>query len=102
MEIIRGMYRLPQTGILSNNLLAQHFHNHGYYQVKRRTILWRHVWIPISLTLVVDDFGMGYVGQEHADQLTSALKMYYENNTTDWEGRLYCGITMKWNDKNGM
>ena len=27
----------------------------------------------------------------------SALKMYYEKITLDWEGKLYCGITMKWN-----
>ena len=25
------------------------------------------------------------------------MKIYYENITTDWEGKLYCGITMKWN-----
>ena len=29
-----------------------------------------------------------------SDQCT---EMYYENITTEWEGKLYCGITMKWN-----
>ena len=46
------------------------------------------MWIPISFTLVVDDFVIGYVGRENADHMMSALKMYYENITTDWEGKL--------------
>ena len=29
----------------------------------------------------------------------SALKIYYEKITIDWEGELYCGITIKWNDE---
>ena len=44
----------------------------------------------------MDDFGIGHVGRENADHLISALKMNYENITTDWEGKLYRGITMKW------
>ena len=36
--------------------------------------------IPISFTLVVDYFGIGYVGREHADNLMSALIMYYEKS----------------------
>ena len=74
-------------------------YHHGYYQVKRTPGLWRHVWKPISLTLLVDNCGIGYDVQEHAYDLMSALKMYNKKITTDWEGKLYCGITMKWNDK---
>ena len=77
MEIIQGIYRLLQTGILANNLLAQHFHNHGYYQVKCIPGSWRHVWRPISFILAVDDFGIGHIGKEHADHLMSVLKMNY-------------------------
>ena len=40
-------------------------------------------------------FGIFNVGREHADHLMSALKVYDEKITTDWEGKLYCGITMK-------
>ena len=35
---------------------------------------------PISFTLIVDDFGIGFVRREHADHLMSALKMYYEKS----------------------
>ena len=34
MEIIRGIYGLPQAGILAKHLLAQCLGNHRYYQVK--------------------------------------------------------------------
>ena len=92
------MYGLLQAGILAKNLLVHCLHNCGYYQVKRTSGLWRHVWRTISFKLLVEDFGIGYVGRYHADHLMSARNMYYENITTDWEGKLYCGITMKWND----
>ena len=71
------MYRLPKAGILENNLLAQSLSNHGYWQVKKTPVLWPHVWIPISFKLVVGNFGIGYIGQEHANHLMSALKMHY-------------------------
>ena len=90
------MYRLPQAGILEKNLLAQFLHSHGYYQVKCTPVLCIHVWITIKFELLVDNFGFGYVGQEHADHLMNALKMYYENIITKWEGKLYCGIKIKW------
>ena len=40
--------------------------------------LWRHVWRPISFTLVVDNSGIGYVIQEHAYHLIIVLQMYNE------------------------
>ena len=36
------------------------------------------------------------VDWKNVDHLMSALKMYYKKITTDREGNLYCGITMKW------
>ena len=35
MEIIQGMYGLPQAGIIEKNLLTQILSNHGYYQTKK-------------------------------------------------------------------
>ena len=97
MEIIRGIYGIPQMGILANKLLAQHSYNIGYNQVKRTSVLWQHLWRPISFTLVVDNIGFGYVGQKHADHIMRALSIYYDKIKTDWKGKLYCGITMKRN-----
>jgi len=50
---------------------------------------------PISFTLVVDDFGVKYVGKEHATHLIDCIKENY-GVTVDWTGDLYCGIKLKW------
>ena len=46
-------------------------------------------------TLVVDDFGVKFVGKEHADHLKMVLEQYYKI-TVDWEGEKYVGIDLKW------
>jgi hypothetical protein len=38
----------------------------------------------------VDDFGVKYVGKEHADHLVASLKTKYKL-VEDWAGDLYCG-----------
>ena len=35
---------------------------------------WRHRTRPITFSLVVDNFGVKYVGKEHADHLINCLK----------------------------
>jgi hypothetical protein len=50
---------------------------------------------PISFTLVVNDFGVKYVGKEHATHLIDCIKEKY-GVTEDWMGDLYCGIKLKW------
>jgi hypothetical protein len=45
---------------------------------------------------VVNDFGVKYVGKEHADHLISCLKMETYKLTEDWAGDLYCGILLQW------
>ena len=52
--------------------------------------------LPIQFTLVVDDFGVKYIGKENAMHLINALKQEYDAKA-DWKGELYCGITLKWN-----
>jgi hypothetical protein len=61
--------------------------------------MWRHKTRHITFTLVVDDFGVKYIGNEHACHLLNALKQLYEV-TYDWEGKLYCGILLKWDYEN--
>jgi hypothetical protein len=77
MEICRAMYGLPQAGILANKLLKQRFAKHGYYEVVHTPGLWKHTTRPISFTLIVDDFGIKYVGKEHAEHLLNALRQHY-------------------------
>jgi hypothetical protein len=58
--------------------------------------LWKHDSRPISFTLVVDDFGVKYVGREHIDHLINALKQAYDLHV-DWEGSFMLGMSLKWN-----
>jgi hypothetical protein len=99
IEVQKGMYGLPQAGILANQLLARRLAIHGYHQTKFTPGLWRHVTHPIQFTLVVYDFGVKYVGKEHAQYLIDALETDY-TVSKDWTGGLYCGITLKWDYEN--
>ena len=66
-EIQRGMYGLAEAGILANKLLASCLEREGYYQCQFTPSLWRHTWCPITFTLVVDDFGVKFKGEFHAN-----------------------------------
>ena len=65
VEVRKGMYGLPQAGILANQLLEKRLNKHGYIQSPQIPGLWTHVSRPVSFTLVVDNFGVKYVGEEH-------------------------------------
>ena len=46
--------------------------------------------------MCVDNFGIKCQGEENAKHLLIALKQHYEISE-DWDGSLYCGISLKWN-----
>eukprot|EP00804_Cyclotella_cryptica_P011793 CCRYP_011361-RA/>CCRYP_011361-RA protein AED:0.17 eAED:0.11 QI:0/0/0/0.8/0.25/0.2/5/0/1137 len=95
LEICRCMYGLPMARALANKLLRERLAPHGYYEVAHTPGLWHHVWRPLSFTLVVDDFGVKYVGKQHAQHLIDTLKQHYML-AEDWAGDLYCGIKLDW------
>ncbi len=47
--------------------------------------------------LCVDDFGIKYIGTENLQHLYDALQTETYEIVEDWEGNLYCGITLEWN-----
>ena len=49
-------------------------------------------------TLVVDDFGVKYVGKQQANNLINALQNLYKI-TVDWARRTYLGMSFRWNYK---
>eukprot|EP00957_Ditylum_brightwellii_P083433 6341757-Ditylum_brightwellii.AAC.1 len=65
MEIRKGMYGLPQAGILANKKLTKQLAEHNYYPCQETPGLWHHKWMPITFALVVDDFGVKIKGKEH-------------------------------------
>ena len=67
----------------------------GYYEARTTPGLWQHKWRTIKFCLIVDDFGVEYIGKQHADHLATTLKKYH-NITKDWEGKKYAGIDLKW------
>jgi hypothetical protein len=48
--------------------------------------------------LVVDNFGVKYEGEEHAQHLKNTLEEHYKL-TCDWTGTQYIGITLVWDYK---
>ena len=98
VRIELGMYGLPQADLLANKLLAQRLNIDGYYQCQYTPGLWRHVWRPVTFSLVVDDFGIKTVGLTHVKHLELVLKKYYEVDV-DWKGQLYCGVHLDWDYK---
>jgi hypothetical protein len=95
IEIQKGMYRLPQAGILTNELLQRNLAKDGYRPTQHTHGLWKHDTGPVSFSLLVDDFGVKYVGREHAEHLMACIKKNY-NISSDWKGSAYCGLTLEW------
>ena len=48
----------------------------------------------------MDDFGVKYEGKEHVWHLVNALQKFYTKISVDWEGKLFCGITLDWDYQN--
>ena len=84
MEIIRGMYGLPQAGVLANKLLKERLQKHGYHEVEHTPGLFTHETRPIWFTLVVDDFGVKYAGKENAEHLIKTLRIFF-SLSEDWD-----------------
>ena len=80
------MYGLPQAGVLAHAKLKSVLAPHGYTPTKNTPGLWTHLTRPIAFTLVVDDFGVNYVGEEHAKHLLNILLENDEGVHEDWGG----------------
>ena len=58
--------------------LEERLEKHGYKQSNIIPGFWTHKWQPISFTLLVDNFGVKYVGKDHVEHLLAAIKEEYE------------------------
>ncbi len=76
-EIRQSCYGLPQAGILANNLLCSHLEAECVYEAASTPRLWCHKWRPIQFCLIVDNFGVKYVGLEHFNYLLGILKKFH-------------------------
>ncbi len=73
-KICQGCYSLSQAGILASNLLRSCLEAKGFYEVASTPGLWCQSWRPIQFCLIVDDFGVEYVGLSHFNYLLGILK----------------------------
>ena len=89
------MYGLPHAGLIANELLVKRLNKAGYFQSKYVPGLWSHKTCPIAFTLVVDDLGVKYIGNEHALHLKSIIEEHYKCSA-DWTGTRYISITLDW------
>jgi hypothetical protein len=91
MEISKGIYGLPQAGKLAQDRLIKMLASAGYIPTPNTPCLFRHVSRPIWFSLVVDDFGIKYIGKQHADHLITTLQQLYVLHI-DWIGAKYVGL----------
>jgi hypothetical protein len=65
MEICKGMYGLPQAGILPNKLLKKCLAIHSYYEQPHTPGLFKHESRPVWFNLAVDNFGIKCIGEDN-------------------------------------
>jgi hypothetical protein len=94
-EICKGMYSLPQSGIIAQELLEELLAKVGYTQSKIIPRLWKHHKRNILFCLVDDDFAVKYTQKEDVNHSITALKQDY-TATEDWEATKYLVLTIQW------
>ena len=93
IEIRRGMYGLPQSGLLAQHLMEKRVNAEGYSQDTLVPGLWTHAWLPVTFTLCVDDFGVNYVGEQNINHLMTVISNHY-TISSDWTGSRYLGLDL--------
>ena len=100
IEILRGMYGIPEAGIPAKKLICAQLEKIRYFKLPHTPGLRKHIYIPISFTLVVGNFGIKYVGEEHAEHPIKAVRSKYSFKV-DQMGGLYRGIELECNYERG-
>jgi hypothetical protein len=90
---------LPQEGILANELLQHRLALDDQRTTEHTHGVWKHETRPVWFSLVVDDFGITYIGRDNAEHLMASIKKNY-NISSDWTGSAYCGLKLDWDYRN--
>ena len=77
MEILRRMYGPPEAGILANKPLLARLEKFGYFKLPHTPRLCKNIYRLISFMLLVDDFGIKKIGEEHDEHLIKAVLHQY-------------------------
>jgi hypothetical protein len=92
--VTKGMYRLPQAGLLTQQRLVAHLAQHDYTQSDSVPCLFTHATNGITFVLVVDDFDIEFRTTAGRDHLLATLRLQYQI-TVDEAGAQYLGMTIK-------
>ena len=60
VEIVKGMYGLPQAGRIAYDQLVKHLATAGYVRAGKTPGLFKHITRSTQFILVVDDFGIKF------------------------------------------
>jgi hypothetical protein len=93
-EVMKGMYGLPQSGLLAQQRLIKHLEKSEYIQSTVVPCLFNHPSNGVTFVLVVDDFGIKFTNIEGRDHFLNTLRSLYKI-TTDDKGSQYLGMTIK-------
>ena len=71
--MIHSCAGIKQSGKLSNDFLITRPQAEDYYKTRTIPGLWQNMWRPIQFVLVMKEFDMEYVGEEHILHLAFIL-----------------------------
>ncbi len=100
VKIRKGMYGLPQAGCIANDKLIPILEAAGYHQTEHTPGLFTHETRLVAFSLVVNDFGIKYVGKENAEHLLATLREHY-TISVDWTRSTYLGLKLDWDYEKG-
>ncbi len=95
VEISKGIYGLPQAGLLAQAKLVKLLQQNGYHMMPNTPCLFRHESRNIIFSLVVDDFGIKYVHESDVKHLIDTLQSEYVLHI-DWTAADYIGLKLEW------
>jgi len=99
LRLNKGMYGLPQAGILAYQLLDKRLQPYGYAPCRHTPGYWTHDKTKMRFVLVVDDFSVKYLNKKEANDFLAILCQWYTIKV-DWDAKLYCGIHTDWDYSN--
>ena len=76
VEIRKGMYVLPQAGILIHKKIKKHLTKYGYFPCKQIPGRWQHESKNVIFTLIIDGVAVKYQPKQDAGHLLQSIAMY--------------------------
>ena len=93
VEIRKEMYGLLQAGLLAQEFLKERLSKNGYTQSMLTPSMWKHHTLPVQFCLIINDFGVKYMGKEHMKHLKRIIEQC-NKVWMDWSETKYVELTL--------